>query len=271
MEWSFDLDGRRISCNVDGASDFGSDNVLLDSEDDLTAATPWSADGYTVVPFIEPATWHQLVTGISLLVQHAVEGVLGRSVPDFRLEKYHEVVTDDATHRAIVRKTYHDPHATDDLPIDATVIARRISDVCKMSLTLDNPQRPTLFNVRICRPLPQDTNPLHRDAWINRLKNAINLYIPIAGSTAETSLALVPGSHRWKESDIRRTADGARVDGVVYTVPTVVAARRALQLVRPNPKTNEVLVFSPYLIHGGSANFSGDTTRVSMEMRFRRA
>jgi len=271
MEWSFDLDGRRVVYNVDGASDFGSDGVLLDGEDDLTAATDWSAEGYTVVPFVEPAAWDELVAGIATLVRQAVEEVLDRSVPNFRLEKYHEVVTDDVSHRAVVRRTYHDQHVPGDLPIETSVIVRRVADVCKTALTLENPQRPTMFNVRICRPLPQDTNPLHRDAWMDRFKNAVNIFVPIAGSTAETSLALVPGSHRWKESEIRRTAAGARVDGVVYTVPSVVATRRALRLIRPNPGSNEVLIFSPYLIHGGSANFSGDTTRVSLEMRFRRA
>jgi ectoine hydroxylase-related dioxygenase (phytanoyl-CoA dioxygenase family) len=38
-------------------------------------------------------------------------------------------------------------------------------------------------------------------------------------------------------------------------------------MIRPNPGPSEVLVFSPYLVHGGGKNF-GSCTRVSLEMRF---
>ena len=48
----------------------------------------------------------------------------------------------------------------------------------------------------------------------------------------------------------------------------MVGAAYPLTLVRPNPGPNEVLVFSPYLIHGGAFNQQTDTTRVSLEMRF---
>jgi ectoine hydroxylase-related dioxygenase (phytanoyl-CoA dioxygenase family) len=37
---------------------------------------------------------------------------------------------------------------------------------------------------------------------------------------------------------------------------------------RPDPQAGEVLVFSPYLIHGGAMNFNSDVTRLSLEMRF---
>jgi ectoine hydroxylase-related dioxygenase (phytanoyl-CoA dioxygenase family) len=39
-------------------------------------------------------------------------------------------------------------------------------------------------------------------------------------------------------------------------------------MIRPNPKPGEMLLFSPYLIHGGGVNFNKDITRVSLEMRF---
>ena len=39
-------------------------------------------------------------------------------------------------------------------------------------------------------------------------------------------------------------------------------------LVRPNPGRNEMIVFSPYLIHRGGVNLNPDTTRMSLEMRF---
>ena len=47
-----------------------------------------------------------------------------------------------------------------------------------------------------------------------------------------------------------------------YTIMT-----QPLKMIRPNPGWNEVLVFSPYLIHGGGRNFATDATRISLEMR----
>ena len=38
-------------------------------------------------------------------------------------------------------------------------------------------------------------------------------------------------------------------------------------MTRPDPNPDEVLVFSPYLIHGGAVNLNEDMTRVSLEMR----
>jgi ectoine hydroxylase-related dioxygenase (phytanoyl-CoA dioxygenase family) len=92
--------------------------------------------------------------------------------------------------------------------------------------------------------------------------------MPFAGSTPRSSLPLVRGSHRWQEAEIERTVEGARVNGMTFTVPSVVGAAHPLVLERPNPALNEVLVFSPYLIHGGAFNQQADRTRVSLEMRF---
>ncbi len=108
-----------------------------------------------------------------------------------------------------------------------------------------------------------------RDERVVRdLAKDADVLVPLAGSTESSSVPLVPESHRWKESEIERTLDGARTNGQSYTVPAVVGAKRELRLVRPNPGTNEVLVFSPYLIHGGGGNRNPDQTRVSLELRF---
>jgi len=58
------------------------------------------------------------------------------------------------------------------------------------------------------------------------------------------------------------------VNGASYTIPAVVGAKRPLDVVRPNPTSDQVLVFSPYLIHGGAVNFDEAQTRISVEMRF---
>ena len=40
-----------------------------------------------------------------------------------------------------------------------------------------------------------------------------------------------------------------------------------MDFIRPRIMDNDVMVFSPYMIHGGGPNFS-NKTRVSLEMRF---
>jgi hypothetical protein len=67
---------------------------------------------------------------------------------------------------------------------------------------------------------------------------------------------------------IERTLAGARVDGVQYSVPCITRVGEELRLTRPNPYLNEVMVFSPYLVHGGGWNLNTDLTRISLEMRF---
>jgi ectoine hydroxylase-related dioxygenase (phytanoyl-CoA dioxygenase family) len=39
-------------------------------------------------------------------------------------------------------------------------------------------------------------------------------------------------------------------------------------MIRPNPTEKQVLVFTPYMVHGGGYNSNKDETRVSLEMRF---
>jgi hypothetical protein len=271
MQFRFELNGRWVEYEVEGDIHAGADHVLLDEDDDLIGTTTWRDAGYTIEPFLPADTYTTLVSGIRSLVRDVTADVIGQSPDGFELEHYHHHASADHHHREIARRIFHGRNTTADFPIDPEVVVDRISQICGVPLTLRNPERPACFNVRICRPRSQDNNPLHRDVWLDRLRNAVNIYVPIAGSTGSSSLALVPGSHRWKESAFHRTAAGARINGVSYSVPSVVGTGPALNLIRPNPGANEVLVFSPYLLHGGAANFNTDATRVSLEMRFRRA
>jgi ectoine hydroxylase-related dioxygenase (phytanoyl-CoA dioxygenase family) len=51
-------------------------------------------------------------------------------------------------------------------------------------------------------------------------------------------------------------------------VPGVLGSAEPLDIIRPNPEPSEVLLFSPYLLHGGAVNLNEDETRISLEMRF---
>ena len=53
-----------------------------------------------------------------------------------------------------------------------------------------------------------------------------------------------------------------------YSVDAIVASKQPLNMIRPNPTENQLMLFSPYLIHGCSNNDNPDTTRISLELRF---
>ena len=72
----------------------------------------------------------------------------------------------------------------------------------------------------------------------------------------------------FNENELFRTKNGAIVNNVKFRVPCIISCKHGLNLVRPNPTKNQILVFSPYLIHGGGSNDNKDKTRVSLELRF---
>lgn len=266
---ALDYDGERVTFTVEGEATWGEPVVLLDRDDNLIDKRPWAAAGFTVEPFLAQETYDRLVAGVrALLIRRIAAAGLG--VPDdFALDRYHEVVTTDEEHRAVSNQG---PwcHAVADLPVSAAEVGARISEIvgARVSTAPPHQEFPEHFCYRVVRPRSRDNNPPHRDVWLDRLRNAVNIYVPLAGSTSRSSLPLVRGSHLWRESEIERTSEGARVNGMVFTVPSVVGAARPLSLERPDPKPNEVLVFTPYLIHGGAFNQQPDRTRVSLEMRF---
>jgi hypothetical protein len=266
---TLDYDDEQVTFAVEGDTAVGPPDVLLDGDDDLIAGTPWAADGFTVAPFLAADDYAALAAGIRRTLEARIAAT-GIAVPDgFALEHYHRVVASDDAHAAVsARGPWCHPVA--DLAVPVQRISERISEILGVAVSTRPPHAefPEHFCYRVVRPRSRDNNPPHRDVWLDRLRHAVNIYVPFAGSTSRSSLPLVRGSHRWKESEIERTADGARVNGMTFTVPSVVGAAHPLALVRPDPGPNEVLVFTPYLIHGGAFNQQADATRVSLEMRF---
>lgn len=262
-------DDEQVTFTVEGEAAFGAPHVLLDGDDDLIAGRPWAADGFTVAPFLRPEEFARLAEGIRLTLRARITAA-GLPVPaDFALERYHEVVTSDEAHAAVsAHGSWCLPVGELGVPVE--VIDQRVSELLGVRVSTAPPHAefPEHFCYRVVRPRSRDNNPPHRDVWLDRLRHAVNIYVPLAGSSGRSSLPLVRGSHRWQESEIERTAQGATVNGMTFTVPSVVGAAYPLVLERPNPQPNEVLVFTPYLIHGGAFNQQSDRTRVSLEMRF---
>lgn len=257
-----------VEYDVDAPTAYGDDSILLDRDDDLLAGTAFADSGFAVRPFLPADRYACLVAGIRDLLRAALATVLGVVLEDdLHLEGYHRQV-DDAQHARLVRATgLHWPN--EQLPIPMSAIESRISEILDTEVRAVNPSlEEQHFQIRLVRPGKPDHNPPHRDVWLDRLRNGANIYVPLAGSDERSSLPLVPESHRWPESDVERTLDGAQVGGIHYTVPAVTGARRPLRMIRPVVRENEVMVFSPYAIHGGGSNRNADRTRVSLELRF---
>jgi hypothetical protein len=257
-----------VTYQIEGESSPAENRVLLADSIDLTAGTAWAAAGYIVAPFLAPTEQQQLQQGLADLLREALQAAGVSVASDFSVSDYHRVIGDDQMrHLAVVNTTKE--YSLDRLPIAPAVLEARVGELCGRPVQAYNPfDDARIFHLRIVRPGRSDNNPLHRDIWLPDYDNCVNIYVPVAGSTADSSLSLIPGSHWWPESQTERTQQGAVYNGVPYTVPGVKDAPQPLELIRPNPGPEEVLLFSPYLLHGGAVNLNADATRVSLEMRF---
>lgn len=262
----YTVNQKKLSYHAEGLRHRGSQQILLQEAIDLTAATSWHNAGFTIEKLFPPAAYAAFSENIyRLLITLWQEA--GIEVPSgLPLDQYHTIVTDFKTHLTALEKTKL--LSVEQLPFGAEQMEKRISQICNVSVKAKNPfDGQSIFHFRVVRPNSSDNNPLHRDVWLEDYDDCINLYIPIAGSNEQSSLIILPGSHLWPESKIERTTDGALINGIKFNVPAVTAIDGDYETARPNPKENEVLVFSPYLIHGGSVNLNHNRTRISIEMR----
>lgn len=257
-----------LEFQVHGNTIFGEDEVLLEKDDNLIKNTNFNERGYAIFPFLANPDYAALHKGLTELIASYLQEAGVKDLKDFTLENYHLFATTDELHSFVVKKIQKGI-PFDSFPINPAIIEKRISEILGIEVTKEHKGVYDSFSIRVVRPNRfSDNNPPHRDVWLDRLRNAVNIYAPLSGSNHNSALPMIPGSHYWKESEIERTAEGASVSGAVYTVPCVVGSKHGLNMVRPNPMLNEVLLFSPYLIHGGGYNLNTDMTRVSLEMRF---
>lgn len=266
----YTIGNQAISYEHEGNSHWGPDVVLVSKADDLTAAMTWASNGFIVEKLFEPAMFNQFLTAAKNQLRTLWRNA-GLEIGDgFELTRYHHAAHTQDLHLSAVDKTKL--LSTENFPVDIQLLEKRVSTICGLPLEVVNPfDGQSVFHYRVIRPHTQDNNPLHRDVWLDDYDNCINLYIPIAGSDKNSSLIIGPGTHLWPESDIAISQGGAVINGQRFNVPAVTDCKRSLTLARPDPGLNEVLVFSPYLIHGGAANLNADATRISIEVRLWRA
>jgi hypothetical protein len=266
---SYIINEKTFTFNFEGELEKGDETVLLEQDENLLNNTEWDDLGYTIQPFLSQKENLEFKIAVQKTIKELIIKNGCTITNDFELENYHKFVTDEV-HLNIARDIKNGWKAND-FPFDLNLINNRISQILgKKVSTKAKDENINDFYLRIVRPnCLQDNNPPHRDVWLDRLRNAVNIYHPICGSTIDSALPILPKSHKLSESSLVRTSKGAILNNTEYTVPCVIAINdKILKMVRPNPTEDEVLIFSPYLVHGGGYNTNIDKTRISLEMRF---
>jgi hypothetical protein len=260
------VNNRWLSYETKGHKQFGGEKILLQDGVDLTSGQNWNRQGFTIAPLFSPKVFANFYQQTCELLFSRWRAAGLNVPPDFSPDQYHRLANSADRHLAAIEQTRLLP--TEAFPLGIPAIEECISSLLGQKLKARNPyDGQSAFHFRVIRPDRSDNNPLHRDVWLADYDNCINLYIPIAGSNECSSLILISGSHHWPESRIERTVSGGEIDGVKFNVPAVTDIRGDYSIERPNPGLNEVLVFSPYLIHGGAVNLNEDITRISIELR----
>lgn len=265
----YEIGTETIDLTLEGETFVGEPRVLVKEDVNLIDDLDWHEKGYAVEQFLTPHLNTELKNGLTQKVKALIIEAGGSVDDNFTLETYHKYVNDE-THLSVA-KNIQPGWNVDTFPVDFGLVNKRVSEIVNKTVTAEA-KHIGIYNyfLRIVRPLKfQDNNPPHRDVWLDRLRNAVNIYVPICGSTEKSSLPLVVGSHLAKESEIERTKDGALLNNTQYSVPCVISYKgEETSLIRPDVAENEIMVFSPYMIHGGGYNFQEDTTRISLEARF---
>jgi ectoine hydroxylase-related dioxygenase (phytanoyl-CoA dioxygenase family) len=224
----------------------------------------WYSKGYTSVS-LPDAFFFEIRTKTIAYIKKAIQEALNIDMQS--IDKYHRLVQNNEQHINVLSQIGKliDPSK---LGIDIVLLEKEIKKKCGINIELSCRD---VSDIRIFRPYTggkMDNNPLHRDTWLPILNNCINVYIPIIGNTRFSSLCIVPGSHLWNTGEVERTVTNAKIEGVQYGLPSVTTIKRKYNILRPKLSHEEVLLFSPNIIHGGAVNLNKDVTRVSIEIRF---
>jgi hypothetical protein len=234
-------------------NNWGENYIMLDNDINLLK----NNDGYII---IDIDNYNVL---LHRFMQNEIKIITGK---DINLQNYHDMITSEE-HSKILNSMPYKKNMYPNISEFSVYLETYISSI------LNEPVK--IFNddiwVRICRPSSisdNDFNPCHKDVYLDFYRNTINIYLPIVGSNEKSSLKIQPGSHKWSESDTIVTKGGAYIKGKQYSVDAIIASKTLLNMIRPNPSESQLMLFSPYLIHGCSDNGNENMTRMSLEIRF---
>jgi hypothetical protein len=262
------IENQTLDFAISGETYVGDAEVLLHQDIDMLQDKPYHDVGFQIFDILNEAEFQILKTGFTQMIACFLGEAGVKNLEGFELIRYHEFANDEA-HSYVVKKIQHGL-SIDTMPLGTQLLDEKIGEILGFPVeSINSTLNHHTYSIRIVRPSRlTDNNPPHRDVWLDHLRNAVNIYLPICGSDVNSALPILPGSHLWKESEIERTRAGAVINGVTYTVPCVVGSAYGLSMKRPNPKPGQAMLFSPYLVHGGGYNLNTATSRVSLEMRF---
>ncbi len=271
MITSFFINEEKYELNVKGEIFRGNNEVLLENEVNLCKSQKWNDKGYIVKKILNEKLQSNLQNEIINFLINSIKKTFPHlSNTKLDLKKYHKYL--NYAEHLIFLKLLESGIDFDNVNFDKRILEKAVSENLDYPVTTKNKDFSIIneksFAVRIIRPKQSDFNPPHKDVYLDRLKNGINIYMPIIGSNDKSSLPIMAMSHQLNENKIYRTKEGSIVNNVKFRVPCIVRTEIGLFLSRPNPKNDEIMIFSPYLIHGGGLNLNEDTTRISLELRF---
>jgi len=238
---------------------WGKDVIMIETDINLLKNTDFDDTGYKNIKMDDYNIF------IRKFITSEIEKILNRKI---NIEKYHSELTEEEHNKILHNMPYKKNHS-EDMNAFCRYLEKHISNILNESVKIFNDD----IWIRICRPTnisDSDFNPCHKDVYLDFYRNTVNIYLPICGSNEKSSLLIQSGSHKWNENQTIVTSGGAyfKKTNKKYSVDAVVASKTQLEMIRPNPKIDEILLFSPYLIHGCSSNDNLDLTRMSLEIRF---
>lgn len=271
---SYTINDRKFSFDVSSKT-FKYGKLVNTFDYDLVEDSEIRSNGYTVRPF--PSKWHIRITAaIAEMICDKIAKHKGYYPYGFTLDSYHEWVDDDL-HAKIISDIRGGFLGVNGIPLERLGMPYQeldefINDTVRSTGLSCHYKRYGVslkhFWIRIIRPQVTDNNPPHKDTCLWRIDRNINIYLPLAGSDENSSLPVIPASHLELDSEYIISGSPCYINNRRFTVPAIVHRKRGLDMITPNPSTNEILIFTPHIIHGGGVNFNSNTTRVSLEMRF---
>ena len=215
---------------------------------------------------------------MKILLKNMLKYIQKKNIKKFKLENYHTYV-DSIKHYQIIKKL--SKGISFQKKFKRKSVEKFLSEILSINVSTLNKNfqkkkhkyyiDPNKFYLRIARPCQNDFNPPHKDEYFDNHANAVNIYIPIAGSNHKSSLPIFPKSQFINEKKILRTKLNSNFNKSKFSVPLILKTNPQLKLIRPNPKKGFMMIFSSNIIHGGGINENKNITRISIELRFWRS
>jgi ectoine hydroxylase-related dioxygenase (phytanoyl-CoA dioxygenase family) len=238
---------------------------------------PFNIYGYEIFHHNYPNLFYDLKIQFSNYIKDKLKDFseAARALDSFEIERYHHVLQKyNIDHHSFIK------FCTRVMPEDFYThpYIQRILRIAYERTGYNFKVYDNRVEFRVVRPGYGDSNDYHRDHWFPYFTPLINLYIPLGGSYYDSSLCIMPFSHKFTEEEVVPTftyqdiLQGKKYvkDGVLYSAPTIARSDKEIVMHRPDVIEGDFMMFSPKLIHGGATNMSQNTTRFSFEIRIER-